>query len=127
MTYIYIEACKFVQQRGFFLSLFSCNFDGQLSPNFHRFVILSVCRDTPSENACLFFYKTCPVPLTISKWPACRFQAYHIRHEVNLRQRVFNGLKKQARHMDSVFTVYFSRVEPAYSVYYCNYTQNHQT
>ena len=28
-----------VQQGCFFLSLFSCNFDYQLSPNFHRFVI----------------------------------------------------------------------------------------
>ena len=46
----YLEAHYFVQQGCFFLSLFSCNFNDQLSPNFHRLVILCICWDTPSEN-----------------------------------------------------------------------------
>ena len=39
-----------------FLSVLSRKFDDQLSQNFHTFVILCICWDTPSEN-------TCPVPL----------------------------------------------------------------
>ena len=41
--------------RVFFLPLLSRNFDDQLSSNVHRFVILCICWDTPSE---------CPVSLT---------------------------------------------------------------
>ena len=33
----------------FFLSLISRNFGDRLSSNFHRFVILCICRDTPSD------------------------------------------------------------------------------
>ena len=33
---------KCVQQSCFFLALFSCNFDDQLSPNFHRFLMLCI-------------------------------------------------------------------------------------
>ena len=33
----------------YFLSLLSCNFDNQLSSKFHRFVILCISWDTPSE------------------------------------------------------------------------------
>ena len=29
---------------------FSCNFDDQLSPKFHKFIILCICWDAPSEN-----------------------------------------------------------------------------
>ena len=36
----HLNAHKFVQQGRFFLSLLSCNFDDQLSSDFHRFVIL---------------------------------------------------------------------------------------
>ena len=35
--------------RVFFLSLLSRNFDDLLSSNFHKFVILCICWDTPSE------------------------------------------------------------------------------
>ena len=38
-----LRAHKFVQQCVVFLSLFSCNFNDQLSLNFHRFVILCIC------------------------------------------------------------------------------------
>ena len=38
----------------FFLSLFSCNFDDQLSQNFHRFVSLCICWDTLSEDSGLW-------------------------------------------------------------------------
>ena len=38
----------------FFLSLLSPNFDVRLSSNFHRFVILCICWDTPSEKTCLW-------------------------------------------------------------------------
>ena len=43
-----IWKAQFVRQ-GFFLRVFSCNFNDQLSPDFHRFVILCICWDTPSE------------------------------------------------------------------------------
>ena len=43
----------------FFLSLLSCNFDDQLSQHFHRFVILCICLDTPSESTCLDNYRMC--------------------------------------------------------------------
>ena len=33
---------------------FSCNFNGQLSPNIHRLVILCICWDIPSENTGLW-------------------------------------------------------------------------
>ena len=47
----HLKAHTYVQQGCFFfLSFFSCAFDDQLSPNFHRFVILCLCWDTPSEN-----------------------------------------------------------------------------
>ena len=38
----------------FFLSSFSCNFNGQLNPNLHKFVMLCICWDTPSENTGLW-------------------------------------------------------------------------
>ena len=41
-----LNACESKQTRALgvlFLSLFSCNFDDQLSPNSHRFVILLLC------------------------------------------------------------------------------------
>ena len=38
----------------FFLSLLSRNFDDWLSSNFHRFVILCICWDTPSEKTGLW-------------------------------------------------------------------------
>ncbi len=37
-----------MQQGCFFLSLFSCNYDDQLSPNFHRFVIVCIGWGRPS-------------------------------------------------------------------------------
>ena len=40
--------------RVFFLSLLSRNFDDRLSSNFHRFVILCICWDTPSEKTGLW-------------------------------------------------------------------------
>ena len=40
--------------RVFFLSWLSRNFDGQLSSNFHRFVILCICWYTPSEKTGLW-------------------------------------------------------------------------
>ena len=59
--YCNLKAHKFVQQGVFFLALFSCTFDDQLSLNCHRFIILCICWDTPSENTGL--YQRCPVPL----------------------------------------------------------------
>ena len=43
----------------FFLSLFSCKLDEQLSPNGNRFVVLFICWDTPSGNR--VFDQTCQV------------------------------------------------------------------
>ena len=40
---MHLKAHKVVQRGCFFLELFSCNFDDQLSPNVHRFVILGLC------------------------------------------------------------------------------------
>ena len=48
-----IWKAQFVRQ-GFFLRVFSCNFNDQLSPDFHRFVILCICWDTPSEKTWSF-------------------------------------------------------------------------
>ena len=48
---MHLKAHKVTQQGCFSLSLFSCELDDQLSPNFHRFVILCI---TPSENAGLW-------------------------------------------------------------------------
>ena len=45
-----LKAHKVVQQVFCLLSLFPCNFDDQLSANFHMFVILYVFWDTPREN-----------------------------------------------------------------------------
>ena len=39
---------------GFFLSLLSRKFDDRLSSNFHRFVILCICWDTPTVKASLW-------------------------------------------------------------------------
>ena len=50
----YPKAHNFVWQGLFFLSLLSRNFDDQLSSNFHRFVIVCICWDTPSEKTCLW-------------------------------------------------------------------------
>ena len=36
----HLKALKICATRVFFPSLFSCNFDDQLSPNFHRYIIL---------------------------------------------------------------------------------------
>ncbi len=44
------KAHNSMQRGSFCLSLFSCNFDDQLSINFHRFIILCICWDTPSED-----------------------------------------------------------------------------
>ena len=44
-----INAHNFVWQRLFLLSLLSRKFDDRLNPNFHRFVILCICWDTPNE------------------------------------------------------------------------------
>ena len=60
---MHLKAVRVVQQV-FFLSLFSCNFNDHWSPNYHWFVILCMCWDTPSENTGLWQYQTCPVPLT---------------------------------------------------------------
>ncbi len=48
------ESTQFYATSVCFLSLFSCNFDDQLSPNFHRFVILCICWNTPSEDTGLW-------------------------------------------------------------------------
>ena len=54
---------------GFFLrSLSSCNFDDQMSQNFHRFCIWCICWDTRSENTGLWQYQRCPVPLNVSSF-----------------------------------------------------------
>ena len=45
---MHLKAHK-VKQQGFFPALVSCKLDDKLSPNVHRFVILSICWDTPSE------------------------------------------------------------------------------
>ena len=42
----------------FFLPLLFCNFDDQLSSNFHRFVILCICWDTPSDNLTIWQFTT---------------------------------------------------------------------
>ena len=49
---VHLKAHTFVVQQGlFFLSVFSCSFDDQMSQTFPRFVILcKICWDTPSEN-----------------------------------------------------------------------------
>ena len=44
------ESKQFLGTRVFFLSLFSCNCDDQLSPNVHIVVTVCKCWDTPSEN-----------------------------------------------------------------------------
>ena len=48
------KAHNFVWQGCFFLSLISRNFDDRLSSNFHRFVILCICWDTPTVEASLW-------------------------------------------------------------------------
>ena len=54
----------------FFLSLFSCNCDDQLSPNFHRFVIW--CVEIHQVRILVFDnYQSCPVPfipLPMGRW-----------------------------------------------------------
>ena len=47
------ECTQLCVMRVFFLSLLLCNFDDQLSPKLHRFVILRTCWDTPSKNTSL--------------------------------------------------------------------------
>ena len=47
----------------FFLSVFSCSFDDQLSKNVHRFVISCTSWDTSSENTGLWQYQRCPLAL----------------------------------------------------------------
>ena len=51
-----IQASESTQRcdKVFFLPLFSRNFAIQLSSNFHRFVILCICWDTPSEKTGLW-------------------------------------------------------------------------
>ena len=46
--------CDHGATRVFFLSLISCNFDDRLSSNFHRFVILCICWDTPTLKTSLW-------------------------------------------------------------------------
>ena len=43
-----------MQKGCFFLSLFFCNFDEQLSKNFHRFVTLCICWGSPNEKTGLW-------------------------------------------------------------------------
>ena len=69
VSYYLMKAHKFVQQWCFFFhfSLFSCNFDDQLSPSFLQ--ILCISWDTPSENRLLtglWQLPNLPVPLTWS-------------------------------------------------------------
>ena len=50
----------------FFLVLFPCNFDDQLSPNVHRFFILCICWDIRQVRVLVFdHYQLCTVPLKI--------------------------------------------------------------
>ena len=48
------KAHNFVWQGFFFLSLLSRNFDDQLSSNFHMFVVVCKCWDTPNEKSGLW-------------------------------------------------------------------------
>ena len=48
------ESKHILYKRFFILSLLSCNFDDQLNQNFHRFVILCICWDTPSKKTGLW-------------------------------------------------------------------------
>ena len=50
----HLNAHNFVWQGCFFLSLLSRNFDGRLSSNIHRFVIICICWDTPTAKASLW-------------------------------------------------------------------------
>ena len=52
-----------MQQECFFLPLFSCNFNNQLSSKFHRLVILWICWDKPVRRTVFDNYQRCPVPL----------------------------------------------------------------
>ena len=49
-----LKAHTFVWQGRFFLSFISRKFDDRLSSNFHRFVILCICWDTPTMKASLW-------------------------------------------------------------------------
>ena len=59
------ESTQICAIRVFFHLLFSCNFDDRLSSNFHRFVLLCMCWDAPSEQTGLDYYQRCPVPLSM--------------------------------------------------------------
>ena len=50
----HLNAHNFVWQGCFILSLLSRNFDDRSSSNFHRFVILCICWDTPTVKASLW-------------------------------------------------------------------------
>ena len=48
------ESTQIVWNKGVFSFINSLTFDDQLSLNFHRSVLLSICSDTPSEKTCLW-------------------------------------------------------------------------
>ena len=50
----HLNAHNFVWQGCFLVSLLSRKFDDRLSSNFHRFVILCICWDTPTVKASLW-------------------------------------------------------------------------
>ena len=65
----------------FFLSLLSHNFDDRLSSNFHKFVILCICWDTPSEKTGLW-----QLPIVSSV-----FKLYFLRLSRQLQRHMIRG------------------------------------
>ena len=69
-----IKAHNICATRVFLLSLFSYNFNDQLSPKFHRFVIVHICWDTPSMRILVLastWRSTWRWSLTITKGVRC--------------------------------------------------------
>ena len=67
--------------RVFFLSLLSRKFDDRLSSNFHRFIILCICWDTPTVKASL--WQLPKVSTAFNLLYFCRFLLKYIFNKIN--------------------------------------------
>ena len=89
--------------RVFFLPLLSRNFDNQLSSNFHRFVILCICWDTPSENTGLW---QLPIVSSVFKRKNIEeaFSLIFSQSRLNPKKAVYNTLIFLGQHNNLLIT-----------------------
>ena len=98
----HLNAHNFVCHGYFFLSLLSRKFDDRLSSNFHRFVILCICWDTPTVKTSLW---QLPIVSTVfkikDKYEVNRKLTYIKRfNNIHISRYKFDTLETTDLHVD---------------------------